>query len=224
MGTPVFLTEEQIELKEKLEKLNTKAWDIVNHRDMHITQQEVDKVFHEMAYIAHELHMSLKKDGKEPKHHRYMIENRGVSVDDVEFYNHVHPVDDLLKFLEDSDANNDPEDTTIGEEFTLKVYTRRWGHYDHYTLIRTEEGWDFKGMMISQNGICDKRCSPYLFKTLEHDCVCYPQQIGEFMEYLWEQAAEGLTVEVVRECIDMIGEWISFCEMNTPRGIFEGLI
>ncbi len=31
-------------------------------------------------------------------------------------------------------------------------------------------------------------------------------------------------LDEVRESIDMVGEWISSCEMNTPRGIFEGLI
>lgn len=94
-----------------------------------------------------------------------MLENRGVSVEDIEFYNHIHPVDDLLKFIDDVNANDDPEDTTIGKKFTLKIYTRRW-----------------------------------------------------------EQASEGLTAQEVQECFDMLGEWISTCEMNTPRGIFGGLI
>lgn len=29
-----------------------------------------------MARKAHELHMSLKDSGHEPKHHKYMVENR----------------------------------------------------------------------------------------------------------------------------------------------------
>lgn len=44
-----------------------------------------------------------------------MLENRGVPVEDIEFYNHIHPVDDLLKFIDDINANDDPEDTTIGK-------------------------------------------------------------------------------------------------------------
>lgn len=102
-----------------------------------------------MAETAHELHMSLKSSGYEPKHHKYMLENRGVSVEDMEFYNHIHPVDDLLKFIDDVNANDDPEDTTVGEKFNLRIYTRRWGHYDHYSMTRTKNGWNFKEMLIS---------------------------------------------------------------------------
>lgn len=222
MGNAISLSEEQKKLKEKLEKLNKRAWDIISN---HISSQtEINKVFHNMAKTAHDLHMSLKESGCEPKHHRYMIENRGVPVEDIEFYNHVHPVDDLLKFIDDVNANDDPEDTTIGKEFELKIYTRRWGHYDTYKVIRTEDGWEVKGLMIANSGKCDKSCSPYLFNNLKHDTVCYPHQIGEFMEYLWDKAAEGLTEDEVRECFEMLSEWISSCEMNTPRGIFEGLI
>lgn len=177
-----------------------------------------------MAETAHELHMSLKSSGYEPKHHKYMLENRGVSVEDMEFYNHIHPVDDLLKFIDDVNANDDQEDTTIGEKFTLRIYTRRWGHYDHYSMTRTESGWNFQEMLISNSGECEKDGSPNLCRALEHDSVCYPKQIGEFFEYLWEQASEGLTAQEVQECFDMLGEWISSCEMNTPRGIFGGLI
>lgn len=66
--------------------------------------------------------MSLKNSGCEPKHHKYMLENRGVPVEDVEFYNHIHPVDDLLKFIDDVNANDDPEDTTIGENEAIAGY------------------------------------------------------------------------------------------------------
>lgn len=223
MGNAINLSPEQKTLKEKLMKLNKEAWDIISNHG-NASQEEVNRVFHEMAQTAHDLHMSLKESGNEPKHHRYMIENRGVPMEDVEFYNHVHPVDDLLKFLDNVNANDDPEDTTIGAEFELKIYTRRWGHYDYYTIIRRNDGWEFKEQLISNSGLGDKKCEPYLNNALEHDCVCYPKQIGDFMEYLWDQAAEGLTYEEVKEHIEMIGEWISSCEMNTPRGIFEGLI
>lgn len=185
---------------------------------------EAHALYDEMAKIAHELHMSLKDSGYEPKHHKYMLENRGVPVESIEFYDHIHPVDDLLKFIDDVNANDDPEDTTIGQKFTLRIYTRRWGHYDHYYMTRTENGWHFEGMMISNSGECGKDESPNLCRALEHDSVCYPKQIGDFMEYLWNQASEGLTVDEVQECFDTLGEWISSCEMNAPRGIFEGLI
>lgn len=224
MGKPVRLNAEQSKLKDELYEINQKLWKYLNSGISSMNYEETQQQYKQMASIAHKLHMSLKNSGYEPKHHKYMIENRGVPVEDVEFYNHIHPVDDLLKFIEDVNANDDPEDTTIGEKFTLRIYTRRWGHYDHYYMTRTTDGWSFQGLSIANSGDCEKDASPHLCNTLEHDSVCYPKQIGYFFEYLWEQASEGLTVQQVQECFDMIGDWISSCEMNTPRGIFGGLI
>jgi hypothetical protein len=224
MGNPVNLTAEQKVLKDRLYEMNQKLWEILKDRRKPTDYEAMQPLYHEMAETAHELHMSLKDSGNEPKHHKYMLENRGVPVEDIEFYNHIHPVDDLLKFIDDINANDDPEDTTIGKKFTLKIYTRRWGHYDHYSMVRTEHGWDFQEMLKSNSGECGKDGNPNLCRALEHDNVCYPKQIGDFFEYLWEQASEGLTAQEVQECFDMLGEWISTCEMNTPRGIFGGLI
>ncbi len=224
MGKSIKLTQEQREMKEKLYEINQKLWSIINKKTTSTKYEETSILYSKMAKIAHDLHMSLKSSGYEPKHHKYMIENRGVPVESIEFYNHIHPVDDLLKFVDDVNANDDPEDTTIGIKFTLRIYTRRWGHYDHYYITRTEDGWKFEGMFVSNYGNCGKDCRPNLYQALKHDSVCYPKQIGEFIEYLWEQAAEGLTTEEVQDCFDMLGEWISSCELNTPRGIFEGLI
>ena len=224
MGTPVDLTAEQEAMKEKLYKVNQKLWAIFKKETTPPKHEEIQNLYKEMAQTAHDLHMSLKANGHEPKHHKYMLENRGVPVEDIEFYNHIHPVDDLLKFIDDVNANDDPEDTTIGHKFTLKIYTRRWGHYDYYSMTRTTTGWDFQGTLISNSGDCEKDGSPNLYRALEHDSVCYPKQISDFFEYLWELASEGLTVQEVQHCFDMIGEWISSCEMNTPRGIFGGLI
>lgn len=128
-----------------------------------------------------------------------------------------------VNLASDLDVNDDLEDTTIGVKFTLKIYTRRWGHYDHYYLTRTQNGWKFDEMLISNSGDCDKEAAPNLYRALKHDSVCYPKQLNDFMAYLWEQAAEGLTEQEVQEYLDMIGEWINLCEKSTPRGIFESL-
>ena len=224
MGNPINLTKKQKELRDRLYELDQELWKMLKDRRKPMDYEAMQPLYREMAETAHELHMSLKKSGYEPKHHKYMLENRGVPVEDIEFYNHIHPVDDLLKFIDDVNANDDPEDTTIGEKFTLKIYTRRWGHYDHYFMTRTETGWNFQDMLIANSGDCEKVGSPNLFRALDHDSVCYPKQIDCFFEYLWEQASDGLTAQEVQDSFDMIGEWISSCEMNTPRGIFGGLI
>ena len=68
----------------------------------------------QMGQLAHELHRSLTPP---PKHHRYMIKNRGLKPDHPDFYKHIHPVEDLLNYLEDDTANDDPIDQTINKKF-----------------------------------------------------------------------------------------------------------
>src|SRR4051794_10431288 len=68
------------------------------------------KSLEEMRDVARQLHRSLKEHGHEPKHHRYMIENRGCQPDDPEFYLHLHPIEDLIKFSYNPHANDDPVD------------------------------------------------------------------------------------------------------------------
>ena len=177
--------------------------------------------YEQMAKEANRLHMLLRNRNLEPKHHKYMYKNRGVPVEDLEFYNHLHPVEDLLKYIDNPDANNDPEDSTIDEEFNMNIYTRRWGHYDTYTVMRTSTGWRFS---FRDTVDCDKECKPGLFDALEHDLVSYPYNIGELIEWVWNKAAEGATKQAVQQAIDDIAEWISTCEKSVPRGMFEVLL
>ena len=223
MGKPVPLNEMQKELKIKLQAVLKQVWDMIDSDYEQISQKEGKELINDMATIAHELHTSLKGSGHEVKHHKYMYKNRGVSADTVEFYQHIHPVEDLLDFLEDEDANIDPDDITLGDKFVLRIYTRRWGHYDIYSITRNEQGWLIDGI----NGLnqCKKDASDGLNKILDHDCVCYPKQINEFFEWLWDKAKEdGLSKKEVQFAIDQLGEWISECEIRTPRDIFRGLI
>ncbi|MBJ7966934.1 hypothetical protein [Bacillus cereus] len=99
--------------------------------------QEHEQLFAQMADVAHELHMSLEP---RPKHHQSMIEARGMQPEEVGFYRSIHAVEDLLAYLDNTDANNDPEDQTMDDSFEMLIYSRRWGHDDRYTLIRNEDG------------------------------------------------------------------------------------
>lgn len=224
MTNKIKLTKNQNELKYKLEDLYKQVWQYIESYSESLSADEANKLYTDMGRVAHELHMSLKEDGHEPKHHKYMIENRECQPDNELFYEHVHPVQDLLAFIDDVHANDDPEDKTIGQKFIMKVYTRRWGHYDHYEITRTETGWDVKAPINSYS--CDKCAEDGLNKLLAHDSVCYPEKINTFFEWLWDRAAEdGLSKKEVQKAINQLGEWISECEMSAPRGgVFEGLI
>ena len=169
----------------------------------------------EMAPMAHELHMSLKDSGTEPKHHRYMYENRRVLPDDPEFYAHIHPVQDLLAFIDDVNANDDPVDVTIGEEFEFKVWSNRWGHYDQYRITRTGTGWRVEHIVI--NGDCDKTADPFLYANFDQDSINYPHDLGFYMELLWEKAHdEGLLKKQVQAGLNDLAEWVSIVERATP--------
>jgi hypothetical protein len=146
-----------------------------------------------------------------------MIKNRGCSPDAPEFYNHIHPIEDLLAFMDDPHANDDPKDSTIGHDFTLPVYTRILQHEDIYNLKRTDSGWHIDNLSIAGN--CDKSGNPFLFENLNHDSVNYPDELSVYMEWLWEQAAEkGLSHEQVQNALNELGKWISICEENSPNG------
>jgi hypothetical protein len=101
----------------------------------------------------------------------------------------------------------------------LEVYSRRWGHSDTYQVSKTSKGWNVAHLAIG--GACDKTGAPYLFDNLDHDSINYPQALGEYMEWLWEQATSGnMSEEQLKQNLDMIGKWIQATEQSSPGGIF----
>jgi hypothetical protein len=217
-GVRLDATEETL-YKEVEENLNMLREDIRDGQNL--SYEERNEIYHKMKTAAHKLHLSLTKRGHEPIHHKYMIKNRGMESANPEFYDHIHPVEDLLAFIEDVNANKDPEDQTIGKQFDFNVYTRRWGHEDRYYITRTEDGWDIEHQ--TYNGSCDKTGSPLLFDAMRHDSVNYPESLGEYLEWLWYRAKEdGLSSDEVQESLNQLSSWVSLTEKYSPRGIFQG--
>lgn len=221
MPKKLKLMESQTKLKSELEILYNQIWQYIESDQKLLSGDDASRLYDEMARKAHDLHMSLKDSGHEPKHHKYMIENRGCTPDDVRFYRHVHPVQDLLAFIDDVHINDNSKDKTIGKTFTMKVFTKRWGHYDQYEITRTDKGWDIR--VLSDSYSSNKSMSPELNHLLDNDGVCYPKDINLFFEWLWDKAAEEcLTKAKVQSAINKIGKWISECEKNAPRdGVIE---
>ena len=211
-------TEEQTlrnQIKERVIKLRSA---FTNSGD----DADIGGLIFEAGEFAHKLHMSLKARDLEPRHHAYMVKNRELQPDDPDFYMHFHPLEDLLKFLDDEHANDDPVDQTIGIDFTFRVYSKRWGHDDSYKFKRTADGWIIAYTMIS--GPCDKGGRPFLFKNLSHDSIQYPEGLDGWLEWLWNQASErGLTAQQVQAGIQQLADWVSNTERNAPTGeLWEG--
>ena len=184
--------------------------------------QEAQSWVAEAGEKAHRLHMLLLDRGHEPKHHKYMIENRDMRPDNPKFYLHLHPIEDLLAFIKDEHANDDPIDSTIDAEFTFRVFSKRWGHDDTYHVKRITDGWSIEHIAI--NGTCDKGGHPFLFENLHQDYIRYPMDLDDWLESLWDLASvKGLSHEQVQTGLQQLADWVSTTEKSRPTGgIWEG--
>ncbi|MEH6589150.1 MAG: hypothetical protein V7746_02775 [Halioglobus sp.] len=218
----VPLQENEAQLKEEIERLLLairEKWDV----DQPTEEDQMDQ----LGAKALELHLSLAGHGREVKHHKYMLENRGTPVDDPEFYQHVHPVEDLLAFIDNVHANDDPEDTTQDIELRCSFYSRRWDRPDAYYFSRSETGWNIRCLeqkiSTGPDGRIGGTPGSGLFTLLDHDSINYPEDLPGYFEWLWYQAAEhGLTVDQLREAIESISDWVSTVERSSPSGLFAG--
>lgn len=217
---PVQLDDTQRELRDTVQqKLNNvleriRNFDAVDPEDLAT-----------MAEAAHELHLSLRRSGVTPKHHEYMLKNRGCSPDTIDFYRHVHPVEDLLAFVADATVNDDPQDQTIDHEFAFTVYSRRWRHTDTYRLKRTRAGWVVQSpqvIPVGRDGRVGRQDGTGLFHLLDHDSINYPEALPGYLEWLWDRSeAEGLSHDQVQGALNQLAEWVRTCEQSSPTGIFE---
>jgi hypothetical protein len=206
----VSLTEEQQALRQVIE--NNLA---IARNHMQGSQSKVQEAISTMGEAAHKLHMQLEP---KPKHHAYMIENSGMEPEDPEFYHHIHPVEDLLAYLDDTSANDDLPDETLGEEFEFAVYTRRWGHKDTYRLTRNEKGWHISFNAYDEQADTDG--SPVLNETLKHDFVSFPHDINSYFNAIWQRAKnEGLSHSQVQGMLNTVAEWVSDLEENAPKDL-----
>ncbi|MCM3202703.1 hypothetical protein [Bacillus cereus] len=205
----IELNAQQLKLREEVQK-NL----IIAKKSIH--DHEIDKdneAFDKMAVAAHQLHISLTPA---PKHRGNMLKNRGVSPEDPKFYQHIHPVEDLLAYLEDPTANDDPVDQTLDTQFNMTVFSSRWGHTDNYTVVRNADGWHTSFMGQSEQGGKDAQDS--LAVLLRHDSISYPNDLAYVMEDIWNQAADrGLSQEQVQAMLDEVANWITATEKNYPE-------
>lgn len=112
----------------------------------------------------------------------------------------------------------------MDNEFNFNIYSRRWGHDDYYSIILTDNGWNFSATATHLSGECDKKGNPFLFNTLEHESINYPKELDEYLEHLWYQVKEqGLNQEEIQNALNALAEWISLCEKSSPMGLWASL-
>lgn len=218
---PVELNDGEKTIKNELVKLLNDIRELIQS-GKDITREDVLNLGEKAAT----LHQSLAKRGIAVTHHSYMIKNRGIKPDDPNFYNHIHPVEDLLKFINDQNANDDPEDITLDCSFKFAIYCRRWGHKDSYKLIRIKNGWVVsylsRKITCGRDGRVAAEPGTGLFEILDNDCINYPEDLHGYVEWIWIRANEdGLSEEEVQNALTGLADWVTLVERNTPRGIFD---
>lgn len=202
----INLSEEQVRLRDQLQLLR----DTFSHTPGQAALKKMGK-------IAAALHQSLHESGTPPRHHAYMTRNRDCEPGSDKFYEHPHPVEDLIKFTEDQTANDDPEDVTLDHEFVVQVYSNRWKHEDSLKLRRTKTGWSISFMEGDID--CDRTGHPALFDHFKHESIEYPRTIGDRLEWLWAKAAsDGLSPSQVQSSLNEIFGWVSATEKAAPSG------
>ncbi len=201
------------DLTKEVSKNLLKVKEIIQAHEWSRRNPEHNTIWEQMVKNAQELHKLVKA-----KHHDYMIKNRGCNPDEPEFYNHIHPIEDLLAFIENPTANDNQKDITIDDEFDFKIYSNRWEHDDTYKLKRIENGWHVDYLYI--NGECNKNGKPYLFANLKQDQVNYPVNLSSYIYSLWNKAAnDGLNHNEVQQYLNEISDWVSKCEKSIPLSL-----
>ncbi|WP_434043937.1 MULTISPECIES: hypothetical protein [Sorangium] len=212
----VVLEAKEANLKARIEELVAQIKKLLGGAE----QKKLKALVDDLVEPCHELHMALAARSLEPRFRKFFLENRRMPPRDPEFYRHLHSAERLLDFVQDTGANDDPVDQTLGHEFAFRVFARRWGHDDNYHFKRTPQGWSVEH--VSAAGACNKKGQPHLYELFTHDSVNYPADLGGYLEWLWNLAEEdGLSHEDVQRELDRLAEWVSICERASPGGIFE---
>ena len=161
----------------------------------------------DLSRKAHELHMSLKMHGHEPVYHGFILKNRGLLPDEAAFFNHIHPIEDLLAFIQNPDANDEEENLSAGAVFKFPVYNSRQRSYIRYAVIYAESGW------MADYG---ERKRVELLEALSSAHISYPVTVGVMLEEIRAAAAEGAARKEIQGALNEISEWISKCERLKP--------
>lgn len=145
-----------------------------------------------------------------------MVNSEMIPEDNIlEFYNNYHMLEALLREINgEGEVMSLSGDNNLGKDMNFSVYSRRWGHNDHYRIRRTIDGWNVSHKSI--NGKCNKDGEGALINNLHHDSIFFPEEGVKYaLEILWNEADEpGMSIEELQEKIQQIADWISNVEKN----------
>lgn len=153
---------------------------------------------------------------KLPEFEEYLYINSGQFPTEKEFFNHIHILEDLYNNLRNTKHYSKKGDENLNKKIEFKIFTKRWGHDDFYSIERIKDGWRVYGFTIFET---DKKASDLIKHILEHDSVIYPYNLETIFESLWKNADEEMDFNTLKSCINNLFAWISTIEYKTPKCI-----
>ena len=162
----------------------------------------------ELAPKARELHMSLKIHGHEPAYHGFILKNRGVPAEELSFFEHIHPIEDLLSFIKNPEDNDEQDILSPKTRFSFPLYVGSKRRYIDYRLICTQTCW-----MVYIND--DKQGE--LPHVLSSENISYPVTAAEMLEEIRKAAVSGATKQEIQNALGEIADWISTSEKSMPN-------
>ncbi|WP_394189166.1 hypothetical protein [Paenisporosarcina quisquiliarum] len=182
------------------------------------TNQKFKNFYEKICPDLETLHWGLL-----PEYSESTIINRGLlpETDINEYYNHYHTLEDLYETLIGTmlQTNSLKGDVNLNKKMVFKVFSRRWGHEDHYSIERRIDGWYVKHLSI--NGLSKKDGTGSILDNLNQDSIQYPiDGVKYAFETLWEMADEQeMLVGELEEKLQEIANWISAIEKDV--GLFQ---
>lgn len=191
-----------------------------NNYDMY--HEKFRRVFEKLNGATQVIHWA-----KLPIFDKYLLFNRkkDPELETLAFYEHPSCMEALFKELTGQGViMSNKSDQSLNKNIQLNIYNRRWGHYDHYCVSRTINGWNWSSML--HEGQSDKEgiylhsdleqqeISGPLFDSLKHDSVFFQKDaIMYALGKLWEEADEGrIDFDELSLKMQEIAEWISVLE------------
>lgn len=152
----------------------------------------------------------------------YLIENSRIYPSDINFFNHIHMIEDLADLLSKPIIYSKKGDINLYQKMRFEVYTNRWGHFDTYHIARSFDGWIFYGFGFNETAQnitnCDKNGNGALIRALEHDSINYPKNLPFALEHLWQRADEDdMNINDLSGYIADLADWISNTEKSKPQ-------
>ena len=90
----------------------------------------------------------------------------------------------------------------------LRIRSPRYSSDVHFGIERTEAGWRISDSPSS--GDCDRFGRPHLFRNLRACGMPFPDDLGEYMAWLWKNVAqENMHREILQRHLDVVGRIIA---------------